>query len=137
VPGYRDEIVAEMVHSIAPSVRYLSPEYEHIVRTQVFRLVREHPLFAVGTMLAKLGAIGWILVVASNVGLLAAARYPKPWPMELAFWLAMGFNSLFGFVVIPRRGYLLGFSALAVLYGIISIGYALKCYRASPAASEC
>jgi len=137
VPAYSDELVAEMVHSIAPSVRYLSPEYERIVRTQVLGLVRQHPLFALATILAKLGAIGWLLVVGANIGLLAAALYPKPWPMELAFWLGMGFNSLFGFAVIPRRGYLLGFTALAVLYGIVSIGYALKCYRATSAASEC
>jgi hypothetical protein len=131
VPGYRDEVVAEMVHSIAPSVRYLSPEYERIVRAEVFRLIREHPLFTVATMLAKLGAIGYLLLVSSNVGLIASVLYPKPWPTELAFWSAMGFNSLFGLLVIPHRQYLYGFTALAVLYGIIGIGYALTCYRAA------
>jgi hypothetical protein len=34
-------------------------------------------------------------------------------------------------VVIPHRQYLMGFTAFAVLYGIISIGYALECYRAA------
>ena len=130
VPGYRDELVAEKVHSIAPSVRYLSPEYEGIVRGEVFRLVREHPVFAFATMLAKLGEIGYLLLVSSNVGLLASVLYPKPSPLELAFWSAMGFNSLFGFLIIPHRQYMLGFMALAVLYGIISIGYALKCQHA-------
>jgi hypothetical protein len=129
VPGYQDELVSEKVRSVAPSVGYLSPEYERIVRTEVFRLIRDHPLFSLVTMLAKLGSIGFLLLLSSNVGLLASALYPKPWPMEVAFWSAMGFNSLFGFVVIPHRQYLMGFTAFAVLYGIISIGYALECYR--------
>jgi hypothetical protein len=129
VTGYQDELVFEKVRSIAPSTQYLSPEYERIVRTEVFRLIREHPLFTLVTMLAKLGAIGYLLLLSSNVGLLASALYPKPWPMEVAFWSAMGFNSLFGFVVIPHRQYLMGFTAFAVLYGIISIEYALQRHR--------
>lgn len=126
VTGYQDELVSEKVRSIAPTVQYLSPEYERIVRTEVFRLIREHPLFTLVTIVAKIGAIGYLLLLSSNVGLLASALYPKPWPLEVAFWSAMGFNSLFGFVVIPHRQYLMGFTAFAVLYGIISIGYALK-----------
>ncbi len=129
VTGYQDELVSEKVRSVAPTVQYLSPEYERIVRTEVFRLIREHPLFTLVTIVAKLGAIGYLLLLSSNVGLLASAFYPKPWPMEVAFWSAVGFNSLFGFVIIPHRQYLMGFTAFAVLYGIISIGYALKRHR--------
>lgn len=131
VPEYRDELVFEKVRSIDPSARYYSPEYERIVRAEVFQLVRDHPLFALGTMLAKLGAIGYLLLISSNLGLIASALYPKPWPVEAAFWSAMGFNSLFGLVVIPHRQYMLGFTTLAVLYGIVSIGYALELRRAA------
>ncbi len=130
VPRYGDEIAQEKVRSINPSARYLSPEYERILRGEVFRLVREHPLFVAVTLLAKLGRVSSLLLASANVGLLAAALYPKPWPLEAAFWSAMGFNSLFGILVVPRRAYMLGFIAVATLYGIVSLGYAIERHRA-------
>jgi len=126
VPSYDDTISAEKVRSIDPSVRFLSPEYERILRGEVFRLVREHPRFAAITLLAKLRAIGLLLLASANLGLLAAALYPKPWPEELAFWSAMAFGSLFGILIIPHRAYMLGFIAIAVLYGIVSLEYAVE-----------
>jgi hypothetical protein len=56
----------------------------------------------------------------------AAALYPKSWPIEVAFWGAIAFNSLFGLLVIPQPQYLLGFKAFATLYGVVSVDHALK-----------
>jgi hypothetical protein len=128
VPGYRDDLVAEKVRSIDPSARYLSAEYERVVRGEVLRLIREHPLFTLATIVAKLAAIGYRLLIWANVGLLASVLYPKPWPLEAGFWAALAFDSSFGLVVIPHQQYLQGFMVVAALYGIVSIGYALEQY---------
>jgi hypothetical protein len=126
VAGYRDEVAAEAVYSISPSTPYLSPEYERILRDESLRIARQHPLFILVTLIAKLRIVLFLLLSWSNVGLLAAAFYPKGKAMESAFWGALIFSSLFGIVAIPQVQYLLGFMAFATLYGIVSLDYAFR-----------
>lgn len=126
VAGYRDEVAAEAVYAISPSTPYLSPEYERILREESLRIARQHPLFIVVTLVAKLRIVLFLLLSWCNAGLLAAAFYPKGWAMESAFWGASVFSSLFGIVAIPQVQYLLGFMAFAALYGIVSLDYALR-----------
>ena len=131
VPGYRDEVALQAVYSISPSTIPLSPEYENILRNETLHIAREHPLFIVETLAAKLRIIVFLLICWANLGLLAAALYPKGWAMESAFWAALGFNSLFGLIAIPQIQYLLGFMALAMIYGIVSLNRALSRHGAS------
>ncbi len=126
VPKYRDEVAAAKVYSVNPHAEYLSQEYEEILRRETFRLIREHPQFALLTLVAKLGVILCLLILCSNFGLLAAVWYLKGWAFEIAFWSAMAFSSLPGVLVIPNPSYLLGFMALAVAYGVFSIGDAME-----------
>ena len=126
VAGYSDEVAADAVYSISPSTPYLSAEYERILRDKSLRIAREHPLFIVVTLLDKLRIVLFLLLCWSNAGLLAAAFYPKGWAMESAFWCALAFSSLFGIVAIPQVQYLLGFMAVAAIYGIVSLDYAIK-----------
>lgn len=126
VPAFLDAVAARKVASISPGVPYLSDEYEGILRKEVFSLIRHHPSFVVETLAAKMGVICLRLLVCANVGLLAAALYSKSWPIEVAFWLAIGFNSLFGLLVMPISNYLLGFIAFGTLYALVSIDHALE-----------
>ena len=126
VPGYGDEVALQAVYSISPSTIPLSPEYESILRGEIFRIAREHPMFIVATLTAKLRVILFLLLCWANFGLLAAAFYPKGWAMESAFWAALAFNALFGLIAIPQVQYLLGFMAFAMIYGVISLEWAFE-----------
>ena len=130
VAGYRDEVAAEAVYSISPSTAYLSPEYERILRDESLRIARQHPLFILVTLIAKLRIVLFLLLSWCNAGLLAAVFYPKGRAMESAFWGALVFSSLFGIVAIPQVQYLVGFIAFATLYGIVSLDYALRQHQA-------
>ena len=123
---YDDKVGFEKARSISPEVALCSQEYEVILRKEVFRLIKGDPFFAVKTLFAKMGVIIFYLLVFANIGLVAAVRYPKVWSLELAFWIAMGFNALFGILIMPRAGYLSGFGAFAMLYGIVSINQAIE-----------
>jgi hypothetical protein len=126
VPGYRDEIAAAKVREKAPQIVYTSPEYEEYLRHEVIHIIVQHPLLVIETLAAKLGVVaGWLLICA-NVGLVAAYYYPKHWAIEAGFWSAIGFQALVGILAIPARAYLLGFIAVAVVYGTISIDVGLK-----------
>jgi len=48
----------------------------------------------------------------------------KPVWLELAFWLAIAFNGLYGILVLPNPKYLVGLIAFAALYGVYSIEFA-------------
>lgn len=124
---YDDNVGYEKVRSISPDAAIYSQEYEAILKKEVFNLIRRHPFFAIKTGCAKMGVIVFYLLVFANIGLIAAVRYPKPWPLELAFWIALAFNALFGILIMPRAGYLSGFCAFATLYGVVSINYAIEC----------
>jgi hypothetical protein len=126
VPGYRDEFAAAKVREIAPDTIYASPEYDQYLKSEVIHIVAQHPLLVIETLAAKLGVIAGYFLICSNVGLIAAYRYPKGWPIEIAFWNAMAFQALLGIVAVPATTYLLGLVAFAVLYGVISIDVSLE-----------
>jgi hypothetical protein len=126
VPDFRNELSAAKVASISPSTPYLSPEYDRIIRTEALRLVRDHPLFVLTTVVAKVCIVALLLLACCNFGLFAAVSNPMPWTMELAFGSALAFNSLFGIIALPEIQYLLGFMAFGILYGIFSLAYALE-----------
>jgi hypothetical protein len=124
--AYKDIVAAKKAHELAPDAPYCSPEYETALKTAVIDLLRKDPVFVVGTLLAKFGAVLVYFLFAANFGLLAAIRYPKSWAVEVAFVAGLAFNALFGLVAVPRLSYLEGFIAFAMLYGVISLDVALQ-----------
>jgi hypothetical protein len=91
------------------------------VKKEVFRTLKAHPGFVLYSFMVKMGLLLLISAICCGPGLIAAVRYPKLWPIECAFWSAMLTASLNGILVEPRAPYLLGFIALGVLYGIVSL----------------
>ena len=122
---FGDFQIVKKVNSYYPEVQYPSKAYNQAAKQCIIQLIKEHPKFILITLFAKLGVIFLYLLIFANLGLLCAWWYPKPFFIELAFWSALGFNSLFAFLTIPNTIYLLGFIAVAVMYGIVSICYAL------------
>jgi hypothetical protein len=123
--AYKDVIAAKKVHELAPDVLLNSPQYEAVLKTAVIELLRKAPVFVAETLAAKFGVVLIYFLLAANLGILAAIRYPKPWSVEVAFGVAIAFNALFGLLAVPRLAYLEGFIAFAMLYGVISLDTAL------------
>src|SRR6266851_5578257 len=119
------KIVEAKARSIKPDVDYVSPEYERILRTEVFRFIKAHPRFVFETFAAKTGTLFIMLLVCANLGLPSALLHRKPRPVEAAFWLALAFTATPGWLAEPKPAYLLGYMTLAVFYGIASIDFAL------------
>jgi len=126
VPKYLDEIAVQKVCSVSQSAAFVSPEYEDILKGEVYSLTRQHPGFIFRTIIAKTIVVVLFLAVYANFGLLAAVFYPKNWPVEVAFWSGLALSSLYGILVMPLFVYLLGFITLAIIYGITSIGHAVE-----------
>jgi hypothetical protein len=118
---YKDEIAIERVRLISPKTTYLSKKYETMLRKEVFSFIKKHPLFVVRTIFAKFGVICLYLLIFANLGLIAVSLHRKLWQLEIAFWSAIIFYSLFGFLAVPDERYLTGLIAFATLYGIFSI----------------
>jgi hypothetical protein len=123
--AYKDIVAAKKAHELAPDTPWYIPQYDAALKTAVIDLLRKDPVFVVGTLLAKFGAVLVYFLFAANFGLLAAIRYPKPWAVEVAFVAGLAFNALFGLVAVPYPTYLEGFIAFAMLYGVISLDTAL------------
>jgi hypothetical protein len=124
--AYKDIVAAKKAHELAPDAPYCSPEYETALKTAVIELLRKAPVFVAETLAAKFGVVLIYFLLAANLGILAAIRYPKPWAVEVAFVAGLAFNALFGLVAVPRLSYLEGFIAFAMLYGVISLDVALQ-----------
>jgi hypothetical protein len=121
-----DATVDEHAKKVDPTVVYPFARYEAVVRGMVFDLMRHHLQFVVQTWFAKFGVILYYLFLFANIGLLLAFFYRKPWQIDLMFFVAITFSSLFGFLALPGRYYLLGMLACAVLYCIVSVDYAVR-----------
>lgn len=124
-----DECAIARVGDLDANAVYTSQKYENVLKDEIVRLIRKHPLFVLRTLFAKLGVLFMYLLICANVGLVAAWFFPKPWYIELSFWAALGFNALPGILALPYYGYLFGFIAFAILYGIVSINDALARFR--------
>lgn len=124
---YYDDLTGyNRIHEIDPKAVYHTEHYQQVAKFAFFRILRLHPHFAVLTFAAKAGVVMFYTLACMNFGAPAALRRPKERGLELAFWSAMGFNMLFGILVIPWPSYLLGLFTFASFYGSFSIDEALQ-----------
>ena len=132
VPGeVSDETAKNKVRSLAPDAPYLSREYDHVLLREIASIARQHPVLVFFTILAKLGVLAGVIVLFANLGLVGAWIYPKPWPVESAFWLALALASAPEVLYFPLPQYLLGVMSLATVYGVISLDHALASWKRS------
>lgn len=122
---WNDQFAAATVARKDPNVGYCTAQYEAILRAETLHILRTDFSFVLRTVLAKCWAVLLLVVKFANVGLLAALCWRKPRAMDVAFIVAILFNSLFGIVVMPRQEYLMGLIAFSALFGIVSLGHAL------------
>jgi len=120
VPEYRDEVGVAKVCSMDPAAGFGSPQSESDLRTATLQLVRARPGLVLHNLLAKLLVVLVYLLAFGNIGWLVLFRRPMVLAIDLAFFAAMAFDSLFGLLVIPRAAYLFGMLTYAALFGAIS-----------------
>ncbi len=124
--SYDDSVGFRLVEKSAPNTPYPSAASEKILKNEVSRLRKEHFIFVVHTVGAKLGITLLYFLLFANFGIFAAFFYPQRWRIIFAFFCALAFSALFGIIAIPYRDYLLGFFACATLFGITSINHAVS-----------
>jgi hypothetical protein len=113
--------------SMDPTITtYPNAVSEKILRHEVIKLFKEHPLFVLHTLWAKIGILLMYFLLWANIGLLAIWYYPLPRYLQGSFIAMACFYSLFCFFATPYRHYLLGFFASALFYGIVNINHFLE-----------
>ncbi len=124
---YDDSEGEKKVKKIVPGLTIENTkEYEHILKNEVINLIKNHWQFFIFTLFAKIGILLLFFLEYANFGIIASLLYPKPWHLEIPFFIGLGFYSIFPVLVIPLREYALGFISFATIYGIVSINYALE-----------
>lgn len=122
---FDDSYAMRKVASVDPNASFASPEYNAVLKKEILQVVTSDPYFVLKTIFAKLGVLLMYLLIFANIGLILSFLYPKPWPLELAFAVAISFNALFGILVIPSPDYNLGMISFSTIYGILSIDFAV------------
>lgn len=124
---YDDTFGFEKARQIKSDVTIYSPEYETILKNEVINLIKNHWHFFLFTLFAKIGILFFYLLKYTNIGLLVALFYRKPWFLELPFWISTSFYALFPLIGMPTHiEYVLGFITFATFYAVISINYGLE-----------
>ncbi len=123
---YKDSVAFDKVRSISPDTKMYSKEYVEILKEEVFRLIQSHKNFVLKTVFAKIGVMLFYLIYSTNLGLIAAYYYPKKWALESAFLIAILFSTAPGILVMPHRRYILGYMALSLFYGLVSLNEAVE-----------
>jgi hypothetical protein len=123
VPAWQDSLAVKYVQVIDPHAIYGGEVYDALLRSQTIEIVRRHPRFVIETIAAKFGVLAFMLLLSTNIGLLAAFSKPKPRGTEAAFWLAMATGAAPGVVAIPAVQYVLGMIAFALCYCCYSFGF--------------
>lgn len=123
---YNDSCALKRAREVQPTIVYCSPEYDALLRDEVFTMCMKHPNYVIRVLWAKAGILFYYLLLFANLGLLAAFFYRKLWYIDLSYACALGFAALPGLATIPIIPYLIGFCTIATFYGIHSIIYALQ-----------
>ncbi len=103
--------------------------YESILKKEVFKIIKEQPLFVLFTFWAKLGILLFYFFIFAHLGILAACIYHLPWYMYAAFFCALAMSALFPLLTVPVYSYSLGFIAFAALFAVVSINNFLYVYK--------
>lgn len=123
---YKDSIAFDKVRSISPDTAVYSNEYVEIIKQEIFQLMRTQKNFVLHTVFAKIGVMLFFFLYSANLGLVAAYLYPKKRALEFAFLIALLFSTAPGILVMPYRRYILGFMALSLFYGLVSLNEAVE-----------
>lgn len=118
IPQYLDEVAGEKVKTISPSTIYCSQEYFDILKKETISFIQQNPKFVLQTLIAKTSMVILFFLIFGGIGIFYTIKYSFYTLEQVPFLLALGFNSIFGILVVPRVSYLLGFIGFSILYSI-------------------
>ena len=121
VRAFSDNVASDKVRSIDSRVAYTSPQYEAILRREVFRLVVQKPLLVIENLTVKAG----ILLLSASIFLFPARLLlfaePETLWLDTAFVSAIGFSAINAILVAPKISYTITFLSLTLLYSLIKV----------------
>jgi hypothetical protein len=121
VRAFSDTLAMEKVRSIDPTVPYTSPEYEAILRREVFRLATQKPMVLLENLAAKTGIVLLCaLILLFPARRLLFAEREVLW-LDAAFVLAIGLSTVNVILVAPKVPYMLTFCCLTFLYSSVKL----------------
>lgn len=121
VPVYKDEVGVAKVCSVDPTADFVSPAYEHVLKSATLQIARGHPGLIIREVATKaLVELAYVLIFV-NIGWIAFFRRPVCWSIDFAFFTAIAMNALFGILIIPLKTYLFGMIAYSALFGATSV----------------
>ena len=117
--------------SINPDVKTYGVEYEHILKNEYFKFVRTHPFFFIKTVFAKTGVLLMYFILFSNISLILSLYSRLPRDIILITAIGLGFNALFGLLVLPEYQYLCGFFVFSTFFNLFNIDQYFSIYPIS------
>ena len=128
-----DGTAIERVRRDAPEAAFCSKEYEATLRTAVFDLYRTDSAFVVRTVFAKVGMLLFFLLRYASLGIVCLGLLKGRRNLQVAFVVAIAFESLFSIIALPAGGYVLGFCSMAILAAVMSLAQLIDdCDDAEP-----
>lgn len=132
VSAWDDRVAFARVASEDPSAVGDIWRSEPIMRNAVWEIVRDDPAFVLRQLGVKIWVVlGFFILILGvkpyyNLGLLGLISTRPDARLLTMFGLMLGFQSLFGLIAIPVPYYVLGFSAVAAILGIVTADAALS-----------
>lgn len=126
VSEYLDGVAAARVAQVDSNATMYRHRYGDILRDAVRELVRDHPGFILRQLAVKAWVIlGFLIFIGGvrllfNLGLLGLMSRRMSGRLLTVFAVMLAFQSIFGLLAIPAPQYLLGFSTVAAILGIVA-----------------
>ena len=119
VPEFNDSVAMNKVRSIDPTVPYLSPRYEAILKHEILTLATHKPMLLIENLTAKVA----VVTILAGILLFPSRRLlfvdrEVLW-LDAAFALAIGLSAMNAILVVPKVPYLLTFLCMTFLYSSI------------------
>jgi hypothetical protein len=121
VPKFSDSVAMDKARSIDPHVLYTSPEYERILKLEVWNIAKRKPMVLIENLAAKVGIVALcasILLFPSRHLLFSESEIR--W-FDTAFVLTIGVSAMNAILVVPKVPYLLTFLCLTFMYSSLKL----------------
>ena len=120
--SYNDAVALNRVREIGgEKVGYLSAEYEQILRSECFRILKADPRFVLACYVSKARVLLSDFVKIGHLCLLLALLAPVSRRITVAFCITIAFCALPAILAVPIPPYLLGFWAMASLFAAATL----------------
>lgn len=113
---------------IGNKAAYPTAEYEKLVKQEVIDLFTNQRTFFINTIFAKAGVLLLLLLLAANIGLIAAFLYRKEFWLEFSWVVSFLASAIFPLISLPIMTYSIGFVCIGILYGFMSINDCIMHY---------